>query len=297
MAETNTRVQLDKSIESKYKVISMIQVSQFGEVTQFKMGRESQGEAWQPPGQVFYWTSAYLVDGLLIDTGCPHTAEEFVRSLEGRAIKLVVNTHYHEDHVGANYLLQQKFDLRILASRESIPLINGVYKLYLYQELVWGYPVPTEVELLPDKIETDHFHFDVVPTPGHCQGHVALVEPTRGWCFSGDLFSSREPKAVRPEEDIAGIARSMQKLVDLKTDQLVLFTGLGNVVQDGREALQSCIAYLKDLSLKAKQLDKQGLSASAIRDKLFGRETVLASLTEGQLTSENMIRAALCAKM
>jgi glyoxylase-like metal-dependent hydrolase (beta-lactamase superfamily II) len=275
----------------------MIQISQFGEITQFKMGRESQGEAWQPPGQVFYWTAAYLVDRLLVDTGCPHTAEEFVRSLEGRSVKVAVNTHYHEDHIGANYLLQQKFGLRILASRESIPLINKIHKIHKYQELIWGYPVPTKVELLPDKIETEHFHFEVVPTPGHCQGHVALVEPTRGWCFSGDLYLSREPKAIRPEEDIAEMARSMQKLVNLKTEQLILFTSLGNVVQDGREALQSCIAYLEDLSQKAKQLEKQGLSASAIRDKLFGRETVLAGITEGDVSAENMIRAALRAQI
>jgi len=276
----------------------MIQITQFGEITQFKMGRESQGQApWEPPGQVFYWTSAYLVDGLLIDTGCPHTAEDFVRSLEGRPIKLAVNTHYHEDHVGANYLLQQKFGLRILASRESIPLINMVYKQHTYQEVVWGTPLPTKVELLPDRIKTGHFRFDVVPTPGHCTDHVALVEPAQGWCFSGDLYSSREPKAIRPEEDMGETARSMQKLIDLKTDELVLFTGLGNVVRDGRETLRACIAYLKDLSLEAKRLAKQGLSASAIRDQLFGRETILAGLSEGDISAENMIRAVLRAKI
>ena len=276
----------------------MIQISKFGAITQFRMGRESQGqEPWQPPGQVFYWTAAYLVDGLLIDTGCPHTAEEFVHSLEGRSVKLAVNTHYHEDHVGANYLLQQKFAVRILASRESIPLINEIPKQHTYQELVWGIPVPTKVSLLPDKIDTEHFRFDVIPTPGHCKGHVALVEPTQGWCFSGDLYSSREPKAIRPEEDMGETARSMQKLIDLKTDDLILFTGLGNVVQDGRETLRACTAYLRDLSLKAKQLTKQGFSTSAIRDQIFGRETVLAGITEGDVSAENMIRAVLRAKM
>jgi glyoxylase-like metal-dependent hydrolase (beta-lactamase superfamily II) len=276
----------------------MIKISQFGEITQFRMGRESQGqEPWQPPGQVFYWTSAYLVDGLLIDTGCPHTAEEFVRALEGRDIKLAVNTHYHEDHVGANYLLQQKFGIRILASRESIPLINEPHKQHTYQEVAWGIPVPTKVGLLPDKIETEHFHFDIVPTPGHSTGHIALVEPTHGWCFSADLFASREPKSVRPEEDMGDTARSMQKLVDLKTDQLILFTSLGNVVQDGREALRACIEYLKDLSVRAKQLEKQQLSAGAIRDKLFGRETILAGISEGDISAENMIRAVLRAKI
>jgi len=76
-----------------------------------------------------------------------------------------------------------------------------------------------------------------------------------------------------------------------------LFTGLGNVVQDGRQALRACITYLKDLSLKAKQLEKQGLSASAIRDQIFGRETVLAEITEGDVSAENMVRAVLRAKI
>jgi len=275
----------------------MLQISQYEEVTQFKMGRESKGEAWQPPGQVFYWTAAYLVDGLLIDTGCPNTAEEFLHVLEGRDIKLAVNTHYHEDHVGANYLLQQRLGLKILAARESIPLINMVHKQHAYQELIWGIPVPTRVSLLPDKIETEHYRFEVVPTPGHCDGHVAIVELNRGWCFTGDLFASKEPKAVRPEEDIAGIVRSMQKLIDLKTNRLVLFTGLGNVVRDGREALRSCIAYLKDMSQKAKRLDEQELSTGDIRDQLFGRETILAELTEGDVSAENMIRAVLRARI
>lgn len=275
----------------------MLEVNHFGEITQIRMGRQASSEVPEGfRGQVLYWTAAYLVDGLLIDTGCPHTADEFVRFLEGQHLKLAVNTHYHEDHIGANYLLQKKFGLRIFASAESIPLINSVPKLRQYQELVWGYPVPTEVEPLPDKIETEHFCFEVVPTPGHCKGHVALVEFTQGWCFSGDLFVSKEPKSIRPDEDIAEMARSMQRLVDLKTERLVLFTSLGNVIAEGREALRSCIAYLKDLSLKSKALAKQGLSPAAIRDKLFGRETILATLTEGDMSTENLISAALRAE-
>jgi hypothetical protein len=65
------------------------------------------------------------------------------------------------------------------------------------------------------------------------------------------------------------------------------------VVQDGRESLQSCIQYFKDLSQKAKVLQKQGLAPSAIRDEIFGRETVLAEPTEGDFSAENMIRAVL----
>ncbi len=268
----------------------MIEVNRFEEVTQIKMSREVGGTP-------LYWVAAYFVDGLLIDTGCKYTAEELVAFLEGQDLRLAVNTHYHEDHIAANYLLKQKFGIRIFAPRESVPLINQVPRLYPYQEMVWGYPEPTGVDCLSPKIETEHFCFDVVDTPGHCKGHVALVEPGKGWCFSGDLFISPRPKVVRPEEDIGEITRSMEKLAALPTERLILFTAMGNIVPEGRSALQECIEYFRDLSKKAKRLEKEGLSAARIRDEIFGRESHLAAPTDGQFSSENLVRSALRAQI
>jgi glyoxylase-like metal-dependent hydrolase (beta-lactamase superfamily II) len=264
----------------------LIEVDHLGEVTRIKMGREYQG-------RVLYWTAAYLVDGLLIDTGCPHTSDELTAFLQGRHLDLAVNTHHHEDHVGANHELQRRFGIPIMASRESAPLIGQSPNLLPYQELVWGHPVPTEVNVLPDKVETENHVFHVIETPGHCPGHVAFVEMSTGWCFTGDLFISRDPKAMRPEEDIYQIARSMKRLVDLPPDKLTLFTGLGNVLDDGRAALQSCIGYIRGLSERVRALERQGLSTSAMVNQLFGRESVLAGLTEGHISSENVVRALL----
>ena len=264
----------------------MIETNQFEEIVQIKMSRVIGGKP-------LYWVAAYLVDGLLIDTGCKHTADELIKFLEEQTLRLAVNTHYHEDHVGAYYLLKQKFGIEIFAHYESVSLINQVPQLYPYQEMVWGYPEPTKVDCLSEEIKTDHLHFEVVETPGHCKGHIALVEPEKGWCFSGDLFVSEKPKVVRPEENIREIMESMKKLIDLKTHRLILLTSIGKVVQDGRRALQSCLEYLQDVSQRAKQLEKEGLSIDTIRDKLFDREDHLAGFTDGQFSSENLIRAAL----
>jgi len=251
----------------------------------------------QLEGRVLYWTAAYLVDGLLIDTGCPHTAEELVEFLRSQHLTVAVNTHFHEDHIGANHLLKEKLGIRVLASPESVSLIQQPARLKPYQEVVWGFPLPTRVDALADRIETDHFCFRVIDTPGHSIGHIALLEPREGWCFSGDLFISIEPKALRPEEDIGEIARSMRRLLQIKTERLVLFTSLGNVFQDGCEALQSCLDYLHRLWQRAKQLETEGLSAAEIRDRLFGRESILADLTGGDISSENMVRSLLRANM
>nr|MDO8081315.1 MBL fold metallo-hydrolase [Candidatus Freyarchaeota archaeon] len=267
----------------------MIEINHFEEVTQIKLSREMNGKP-------LYWAAVYLVDGLLIDTGPKHTAEELVNFLEGRNVKFAVNTHHHEDHIGANYLLQQRLGIEIFAYTKAVPLINQVPKLLQYQDMVWGYPQPTKVSPSPDRIDTDHFHFNIVETPGHTVGHIAVVEPKKGWCFTGDLFVTEKPKAFRPAEDVLEIIRSMRKLMELPTDRLILFTGLGRIVQDGRAALQSCADYLEDLSQRVKNLAKKGLSVTAIREELIGEDSSLALLTEGDFSAENLIRSVLRSK-
>jgi glyoxylase-like metal-dependent hydrolase (beta-lactamase superfamily II) len=264
----------------------MIEINHFEEVTQIKLSREMNGKP-------LYWAAVYLIDGLLVDTGPRHTAEELVNFLEGQNVKFAVNTHYHEDHVGANYLLQKRLGIEIYAPPREVPLINQVPKLLQYQDMVWGYPEPTKVSPLPDKIDTDHFHFDIVETPGHSAGHVTVVELEKGWCFTGDLFVTEKPKAFRPPEDVFELIRSMRKLAELPTERLILFTGIGRIVQDGRAALQSCADYLEDLSLEVKNLAKKGLSVTAIREELIGEDSSLASITEGDFSADNIVRSIL----
>ncbi|WXG39230.1 MAG: MBL fold metallo-hydrolase [Candidatus Freyarchaeum deiterrae] len=267
----------------------MIEINHFEEVTQIKLSQEMNGKP-------LYWAAVYLVDGLQIDTGPEHTAEELVNFLKGQNVKFAVNTHHHEDYIGANHLLQQRLGIQIYAHPKAVPLINQVPKLLQYQEMVWGYPEPTKVLPSPDKIDTEHFHFNIVETPGHSAGHIAVVEQEKGWCFTGDLFVTEKPKAFRPQEDILEIIRSMRKLVELPTDRLILFTGIGRIVDNGRAALRSCADYLEDLSRKIKNLAKKGLSVTAIREQLIGEDSSLAPLTEGDFSAENLIRSVLRSK-
>nr|MDO8135598.1 MBL fold metallo-hydrolase [Candidatus Njordarchaeum guaymaensis] len=264
----------------------MIEINHLEEVTQIKLSREMNGKP-------LYWAATYLVDGLLIDSGPKHTADELVNFLKKQNVKYVINTHHHEDHIGANYVLQQKLGIKIYAHPKEIPLINQVPKLLQYQQVVWGFPEPTKVHPSPNKIETENFRFNIVETPGHTTGHIAVLESEKGWCFAGDLFVTERPKAFRPFEDSSEIIKSMRKLVRLPTRRLILFTALGRIVQDGRLALQSCADYLEDLSRKAKDLAKKGLSVTAIREQIIGKDTSLAPLTEGDFSADNLIRSIL----
>ncbi len=264
----------------------MIKASTCKEVTRLSMGRNMDGN-------VLYWVSAYLVDGLLIDTGCKHTANELNDYLKNCELKKAVNTHYHEDHIGGNKIIQDNFNVNIMAHSNSIPLINKTPSLYPYQELVWGYPDKAEITPIEgNTIETTCYTFEVIETPGHSQDHIVLVESRQGWCFSGDLFISEMPKVIRPEEDIAEIISSMKKLLELPYD-FTLFPSVGEVVLKGKEAVSNCVNYLSDLHSRSKQLAREGLTPPEIRDSIFGKESTLAMLTDGQFSSENLIKSLL----
>jgi glyoxylase-like metal-dependent hydrolase (beta-lactamase superfamily II) len=264
----------------------MIETTDFEGVTQIRMSREIDGKP-------VYWVAAYLLDGLLIDTGCHYTAGELAAFLDDFSPVQIVNTHFHEDHIGGNRLLREKFHAPIFAHPDSIPLIGRKATLFPYQELVWGYPEPTEVRPVPAVVRTGRCTLEVVDTPGHSAGHVALVEHDRGWCFSGDIFARERMKFIRPEENMGQTVASLKRLIALDTDRLILFTSVGRIVTDGRTALRDCIAYLEGLARQAGTLEKEGLDVGAIVAHLFGGEHAFAAMTDGQYTTENLIRSVL----
>ncbi|MBW2559946.1 MAG: MBL fold metallo-hydrolase [Deltaproteobacteria bacterium] len=264
----------------------MIETSQFEDVLQIRMSRVIDGVP-------AYWVCAYLVDGLLIDTGCSYTAEELVAYLRDKRIDAIVNTHFHEDHIGGNHLIKEMFRADLYAHPESIPLIGKEASLYPYQEMVWGHPVPTDAKPIPEIVETGRFRYEVIETPGHSAGHVCLFEREKGWCFSGDIFSRETLKFVRPEEDMGQTVRSMKRLVDLETERLILFTSVGKIIEDGRNALNGCIGYLEDLAARAKSRKGEGYTVEEIMGDIFRGEHEFARLTNGQYTTENLVGSVL----
>jgi glyoxylase-like metal-dependent hydrolase (beta-lactamase superfamily II) len=264
----------------------MIEIDNFEEITQIRMSREIEGKP-------VYWVSAYIVDGLLIDTGCSYTADELLEYLEDKGVKLAVNTHFHEDHIGANKILMVSLGIDIFAHPDSVKRISEKIKLYPYQETVWGYPEPTTVKPVPDKIKTDNYAFQVIETPGHSIGHIALVELSKGWCFSGDIFSRENLKFIRPEEDVSLMIKSMRSLIDLPCERLVLLTSVGKIVKDGRKALSACIDYLSVLASRVKTLEKNGLGIRQIIDEVFGGEHNFSAITNNQYSTYNFVKSLL----
>src|SRR3990170_2847103 len=169
-------------------------------------------------GRGRYWTAASLVDGLLIDSGCAHSAPDLIQALVGEPLARIVNTHSHEDHIGANGLLQWgRPGLEILAHAAALAILadpRRTQPLQPYRRVFWGWPEPSVARPVVDGtiIETEHYRFRVIYTPGHSPDHLCLYEAERGWLFSGDLFVGGQDRALRAGYDIWEIIASLKRI-------------------------------------------------------------------------------------
>jgi glyoxylase-like metal-dependent hydrolase (beta-lactamase superfamily II) len=263
----------------------MLAATEYGQVTQIKLCRYPD---FNPGGTV----SAYLVDGLLIDSGPAHTAEELTEFLKDKGVKMVVNTHYHEDHIAANALLKERYGVELFAHPLAVNKINQPATLFPYQEEVWGYPIPSQVKKIGDTVTTNHFRFEVISTPGHDRDHICLFERKHGWLFTGDLFvGTTRPNAVRPMDDVRQIIADLKKVKALSPQ--ILFPAPGNVRTEPVPVLEKTIQYLEDLGLKVTELHDKGLSPAEIVKQIFGNDAPIAEFTQQQFSSLNMVKSFL----
>jgi glyoxylase-like metal-dependent hydrolase (beta-lactamase superfamily II) len=244
-------------------------------------------------GRTAYFTAAYWVDGLLIDTGCAHTARQLLEATKAWSITQVVNTHSHEDHIGANADVQATFGCPILAHPDALPILANprLQPLQPYRKLFWGWPKPSQGRSVGAEIETEHSRFQVIHTPGHSPDHVCLFEPDRGWLFSGDAYIGGKDRALREGYNIHDIIASLKKLAALPVQ--AIFAGSGSVRTEGVKPLQDKIAYLEELGERIWTLHDQGLSPRRIRRRLFGAELPIAYVTLGHFSGIRLIQSYL----
>ncbi|MFC2030450.1 MBL fold metallo-hydrolase [Chloroflexota bacterium] len=205
----------------------------------------------------------------------------------------VVNTHTHEDHIGANAEVHEKHGCAILAHPEALPILEnpGLQPLQPYRRLCWGRPKPCKGQPIGDWVETNRFRFRVIHTPGHSQDHICLFEPVQGWLFSGDAYIGGQDQALREGYDIHGIISSLTALAELPVH--TIFSGSGSVRSEGVKPLQAKIDYLEELGQRIRALDQQGLSPRRIRRRLFGREPALAFITLGHFSGRRLVSSYL----
>lgn len=267
----------------------MIQVEQHGSVTVIRMARALLGRP-------LYWTAAYWLDGLLIDTGPRCTAGELVRVLDKVSVQQIAITHGHEDHIGGLATLVQRFPAaKVYAARPTLPLIENpdLLEMQRYRRLIWGKPTPFtgthSLDEVEDVLRTPQFTLRAIETPGHSRDHVSYFEPNFRWLFCGDAFIGGRDIAWAPEFDMFAIVSSLRTMAALRPERL--FPGSGTVRRTPLPDLLGKITDLIQLAEKVQKLDAAGRSTAEIVAMLFGGEPSIHRWTFGHFSAANLVEA------
>jgi glyoxylase-like metal-dependent hydrolase (beta-lactamase superfamily II) len=179
--------------------------------------------------------------GIIVDPGCWNSSEE--HELEswlddnGVVPERLVLTHAHVDHVFGCAWIHERYGLLPEMHRADLDLLRNAPR----QAELFGVscaPSPEPVRFLDegDVITLGEAHMDVLFTPGHAPGHIALWCPREKMVISGDVLFHRSIGRVDlPGGDFDMLANSIREKLYRLGDEVVVYCGHGPETTIGEE--------------------------------------------------------------
>lgn len=239
--------------------------------------------------------SAYLVDGILVDTGFAYVREPFLEALDGRRIDTVCCTHCHEDHTGNAAAVAARNGCPVYLRHATALWEEGVRSLAPYRRTWWGRVEPFEPLEMPEVVVSNGRRLEIVPAEGHSQTQVALFDAATGDVFTGDLYVSPGATAVLIWGNPWQEAASLRRVAALGPRRML--TGHGLIVDDPTPLLEVKAARIERAAQRAVELAGAGLEERRIVRRVFPRgalkDRFLERLTSREFSRLNFVRAAI----
>jgi glyoxylase-like metal-dependent hydrolase (beta-lactamase superfamily II) len=226
--------------------------------------------------------SAFVVHGVLIDTGFPDCAGDLARYVAAAAPEGCVLTHWHEDHAGGAAAVARAgvplwMDART-AERVRTPEPIGFYRRY-----TWGSPAP-----LGDSVPfTLPAPLECMPTPGHSDDHHVVWDKGTGTVFGGDLFIGVKVRVSHCNEQPRELLRSLRRLAALKPDRY--FDAHKGLLAAPVPALRAKADWLEQTMESIDALIADGLDDVTIARRVLGNDWWSHTLTAGDYSMRNFV--------
>ena len=190
-------------------------------------------------GGVQGMTAVYLIQGdrkCLIDAAMPAEVPRMVkmlRQLDAFPPDLILVTHPHFDHAQGIPDLRKEAaregkQIAVLASHDAVPLLadasfNDVFDSGPYQSIQDVTPVRDG-----EVIDLGGVALRIYEAPGHCRGHIAILDEQQGNLFIGDAIGYKlgdehfGPPFMPPTWDTEAFLATVDKLKQMSYEKLCL---------------------------------------------------------------------------
>jgi hydroxyacylglutathione hydrolase len=190
-------------------------------------------------------TNCYLAfcpetrEAAVIDPGAdPAKIKLAIAELEVKPV-LLINTHGHVDHVGANKDIKDKYGIPLCIHEADQKMLSSVLQSGL-SFLLGAKASPEADRLIEDGeiLDIGHQQLEVIHTPGHSPGSICLK--SNGMIFSGDtLFCGGVGRTDLPGGSWKELEKSIsERLLGFPDDVLVL-PGHGPSTTIGQERTEN----------------------------------------------------------
>ncbi|RGE21120.1 MBL fold metallo-hydrolase [Leucobacter sp. wl10] len=179
------------------------------------------GGTWEVDNNV--WIVGDDAEAIVIDPA--HDARAVAEAVGDRAVRAILLTHGHDDHVRA--------------ARETAGLLGARLHLNPADRMLWDAvhdEAPDEEILNGDTFKVAGTRLHARYTPGHSPGSTCFVSPLLGVVFTGDTLFQGGPGATgRSYSDFPTIIESIRDELLTLPEETVVHTGHGDTTTIGAE--------------------------------------------------------------
>ncbi len=231
-----------------------------------------------------YRVSAFVVRGVLVDTGFPHAGRALDRWIRASRPRGAFVTHHHEDHAG-NVARLARAGVPVGIAQATLERVRRPAPIGLYRRVTWGVAPPLSADPLPFEDQS----LRLLPSPGHTADHHVVWDAERETVFGGDLFIGVKVRIGHPNEDVRGEVRSLRAVVALRPRRF--FCAHRGPLDAPVAQLSAKADWIEAMIGAVEVRVREGWSDPAIAREVLGPGDLTGLVSAGDYAKLNLVRS------